>query len=325
MKHSIQGIEPILNKSSVGTVIVAGAHKAGTTTLHSLLSRHPQIAMSVVKETNRYCPDLWPILSHIQPLCDAEIKTLHKTGKTRHLGLIKNEETYNLCFSLNEKTRYRGEASPFYLRSTEAAQEIAHHHPEARIIVVVRDPIQRLLSHYAMEIRDARIPEPIALAIREEQDALHNGQKSEHGLLDSGRYGEGLSRFFHHFSSQQILVMDLSELRDTGHLTQRIASFLGIDPSSFDLQTSKQNASVSARNPHLNRLLAQSGFKDMIRNYLPQFMIDALKPLYYHPTRQEPQLDKDLHTELVQFFQPDVRRLVSLLGDKSWGWLDRYL
>ena len=54
-------------------------------------------------------------------------------------------------------------------------------------------------------------------------------------------------------------------------------------------------------------------------------MIDALKPLYYQPKRQEPQIENDLQTELVQFFQPDVRRLVNLVGDRSWDWLGRYL
>ena len=312
-------------KSTVGSVIVAGAVKAGTTTLHAILARHPQIAMSVVKETNRYCPDLWPFLSHIEPLSAADIQRLYKSGKTRHLGLIQNEQTYNLCFHLNPKTLYWGESSPFYLRSTEAARQIARHHPEARIIFVVRDPIQRLLSHYEMETRDARIPEPIALAIREEQSALNSGQKPEHGLLDSGLYGEGIARFLDHFPSQQILVMDLSELKNIEHLTQKIADFLRIDSSGFDPQIPNQNVSISARNPRLNRLLAQTGFKDMIRSYLPQSMIDALKPLYYQTSGQKLQIDKDLQTELVRFFQPDVRKLLALVGDKSWNWPDRYL
>ena len=309
----------------LGTVIVAGAHKAGTTTLYAILARHAAIAMSAVKETNRYCPDLWPLLPHLQRPTVAEIESLHAKGETRHLGLIEDEETYNHLFASRPGLRYRGEASPFYLRSSLAAQEIARHHPDARIIMVVRDPIERLLSHYAMEIRDARIPEPIERAIREEQADIQKGQKPLHGLLDSGCYGEGLSRFLEHFPADQMLVMDISELSNPEHLITQIARFLGIDPSGFATLVPNQNESVSARNPGLNRLLAQSGLKDLVRTWVPQSLIDALKPLYYGPKAQDLSLDEDLRAELVAYFQKDLQKLEALIGPKPWHWLKRYL
>lgn len=324
MNPSSPRTDATLNPTSLGTVIIAGAHKAGTTSLHGILSRHPAIAMSVVKETNRFCPDLWPFLTHLERITIKDIARLHEKGKSRHLALIQDTETYIQVFPKRQGLSYRGEASPFYLRSKRAAHEIAHHHPDARIIVVVRDPIERLLSHYAMEIRDARIPEPIERALREEWADLQNGIMPVHGLLDSGCYGEGLSRFYQQFPPDQILVIDISELSNTEPLLSRIATFLELDVSGFATAIPSQNESVSARNPFLNRLLAQSGLKGLVRAALPQPIIDALKPLYYRPEARKPSLSEDLHAELVRYFQKDVQQLVALIGPKPWNWLKRY-
>ncbi len=313
-----------LTDLSIGTVIIAGAHKAGTTSLHALLDRHPDIAMSVVKETNRYCPDLWPLLPHVKKTTSAEIAALHANGESRHLGLIQDEEGYARLFPSHPDVRYHGEASPFYFRSILAAKEIFDHHPNARIIVVLRDPVERLLSHYDMEIRDARIPEPIEAAIREEQAYMAKGIKPLHGLLDSGCYGEGLSRFFQHFPAEQILVIDFSELASAERLTPRIATFLGIDPGGFDCAVPNRNESVAARSPWLNRLLAQSGFKDFVRTWIPQSIIEVLKPLYYGSQKQKQSLDPDLRSELVTYYKKDIQQLLALIGPQSWDWLKRY-
>ena len=324
MNASLKRAASTLDSTAPGTIIIAGAHKAGTTSLYDLLSRHPAIAMSVVKETNRFCPDLWPLLPHLERLTQKDIAELHKKGKNRHLALIQDTETYIKLFPNRSGVRYRGEASPFYLRSELAAREIARHQPDARIIVTVRDPIERLLSHYAMEIRDARIPEPIERAIREEWIDLENGIKPVHGLLDSGCYGEGLSRFYQHFPPNQILVIDISELSHTQHLLSRIATFLDLDPFSFATAIPTQNESVSARNPNLNRLLAQSGLKGLVRAWVPQTIIDTLKPLYYRPEANKHSIPKDLQKDLEVFFQKDIQQLIELIGPKPWKWLNRY-
>lgn len=317
---------PVLtsNPPSMGTVIIAGAHKAGTTSLYALLARHREIAMSVVKETNRYCPDLWPLLTHLKRLTSEEVGRLHKKGETCHLGLIQDEATYAQLFASRPGLRYKGEASPFYLRSTLAAQEIVRHHPDARIIVVVRDPIERLLSHYAMEIRDARIPEPLERAIRDEELEMEHGRKPLHGLLDSGCYGEGLSRFYQHFPADQLLVIDLCELSNPEEITSRIATFLGVDPSGFSRGVPNQNESVSARNPLLNRFLARSGLKSLVRACVPQTLIDNLKPLYYRPETRKPPIDAERHAKLVTYYRKDIQQLLATVGPKPWDWLKHY-
>lgn len=308
-----------------GHVIVIGAHKAGTTTLHALLDSHLEVAMSLVKETNHYCTDLWPLLHHLRSFSKKDIDRLHARNERAHIGVIKEQEAYASAFPLRSESRYCGEASPFYLRSLDAAKNIAHRYPEARIIVLLRDPIDRLLSHYAMEVRDARVPEPIELAIQEEQQALKMGQLPFHGLLDSGLYGQGLSRFLEHFSDDQILMLDFAALSDPQRLSSEIAAFLDIDPKGFRSSVKNHNEALSARSPIVNRLIAQTGIKKLIRMFVPKSLIEAIKPFYYQPKTEDSHMDEKLHKALIDFFQDDVRRLQNIIGDKKPTWMEKYL
>jgi Sulfotransferase family len=310
---------------AIGHVIVIGAHKAGTTTIHALLDSHPEIAMSVVKETNHHCPNLWPLLQHVRSFSKKEIERLHAKNESAHIGVVKDRAAFASVFPLRVESKYCGEASPFYLRSLDAAKNIAQFRPDTRIIVVLRDPIERLLSHYAMEVRDARIPEPIELAIQEELQALKLGQLPFHGLLDSGLYGQGISRFLEYFSIEQILMLDFAELSDTQRLTSDIADFLRIDPTGFGSGVKNHNESLAARSPIVNRLIAQSGIKALIRMVVPKNIIEALKPIYYQPKARKNLMDEKRHQELLDFFRDDVRQLKNIVGDKKLTWIGKYL
>ena len=311
--------------SAIGHVIVIGAHKAGTTTLHALLDSHPEIAMSLVKETNHYCTDLWPLLHHLRPFSKRDIERLHARNEGAHIGVVKDRDAYASAFPIRTESKYCGESSPFYLRSLDAAKNLAHRHPDAKIIVLLRDPIDRLLSHYAMEVRDARVPEPIELAIQEEQQVLKRGQIPFHALLDSGLYGQGLSRFLEHFSIDQILVIDFAALSDTQLLISEIAAFLKIDRNGFKSNEKNHNEALSARSPIVNRLIAQSGIKGLIRRVVPKTVIEAIKPIYYQTKTKDNHMDELLHQELIDFFRDDVRQLQRLLEGKRLSWLDKYL
>ncbi len=308
-------------------LFVIGATKAGTTTLHALLNSHPAIRMSPVKETYHYCQDLWPVLSHIQSLNLAQVSALIQKGESRHNGLIKDVEAYQKLMASEGPERYQGEACPFYLRSTQAAALIQASHPNAKLIVVIRDPIQRALSHYRMEKRDALIPDTFEEAIREELCDLESGALSRHGLLDSGLYGEGLHRFRKYFPKNQLLILDIEDLNQRPLLDQTLSLFLKVDAEGFTNEAARLNDWGQARHQGLNRFLATSGLKTLIRNVLPRGMIEAGKAHFYQHISSdvsEP-IPKPLVTTLQDFYREDVRRLSGFLESPYPTWVDRYL
>ena len=315
------------NPQVANTVIIAGAQKAGTTSLYALLDSHPKIAMSVVKEPNRYCIDLWPFFAaHIKPHTSRDIEELIAHGKTRHIGLIQSEETYELLFKRPlANVQYVGEASASYLCSLDAAREIARHRPAAKIIVILRDPVKRLLSQRTMGERDAKSSISLETALRRERLERENGKHPYPSLLGSSLYGAALQRFYAQFPDEQILLVDFSELSEPERLILKIAAFLDIDPQGFTPSMPHRNKSVSARHVGLNQLLVKSGLKNVIRSLIPQILIDRLKPFYYQEKSNGQQLEEAIRQELMDVFRSDLTLLNALVGHKPWPWIETYL
>lgn len=309
------------------TVIIAGAQKAGTTSLYALLDSHPQIAMSVVKEPNRYCTDLWPFFAqHIKPQRPREIEGLITNGKTLHIGLIQDEGSYELLFKKPlADVKYVGEASASYLCSLDAAREIARHRPAAKVIVILRDPVKRLLSQRTMGERDAESSISVETALRRERLERENGKHPYPSLLGSSLYGAALQRFYAQFPREQILLVDFSELSEPESLILKIAAFLDLDPQGFTPSMPHRNKSVSARHVGLNQLLVKSGLKNVIRSLTPQILIDLLKPFYYQEKSDGQQLEEAIRQELMDVFRSDLTLLSGLVGDTPWPWIKTYL
>jgi hypothetical protein len=148
-----------------------GAPRAGTTSLWDDLDRHPQIFMSPLKEPHFFCsykPDFVPTVS--------------------------DEDDYLRLFADARPGQLRGEASPSYLRDTQAPTAIARVRPDARIVVMLRDPVARAYSEYWHRVRYGRQPRPFAEVIRA---ALDSPQRPTLGsrYLATGLYADGVERY----------------------------------------------------------------------------------------------------------------------------------
>ena len=105
-------------------LFIIGAMKSGTTTLHEYLDSHPQIAMSRIKEPGFFVEEL---------------------------TLRQGEDWYLSLFEQDDRFRYRGESSTHYTKLPVfrgVAERLSRFNPEARLIYIMRNPIERLVSHY---------------------------------------------------------------------------------------------------------------------------------------------------------------------------------
>lgn len=196
--------------------LILGAAKCGTTSLHRYLDTHPEISMSQVKELNFF----------IDPNC----------GK--HL------ERYRLFFDGDAPVR--GESSPYYLCAPLAPgvpERIAATIPDCKLLVMVRDPIERLLSHYVDDYAGNRESRPFEVAVVDELDDPFNR------YISPGRYAEQVGLFTSRFDDSRIMVVDHRELLAERLATlSRIFKFLGVDEhwSSRDF-TQMANTGTSKR------------------------------------------------------------------------------
>ena len=121
-------------------LFIVGAQKTGTTTLHYQLSQHSQIQMSAVKEPGYFCTDL-------------------QRESDKFLGErvgfpFREKKQYKKLFSEPHNFEYNGEASSLYLYSKTAAQEIRDYNPDAKIIVILRDPVEFLYSLHFQYVKE---------------------------------------------------------------------------------------------------------------------------------------------------------------------------
>ena len=115
---------------------IVGAPKAGTTSLYHYLNEHPEISMSSQKE-----PDYFS---------DADIQNEGMYYGKNRIDTIKK---YHSLFDDNSESKLKGEASVSYLFYKNVPQKIKAYNPDSKIIIMLRNPIERAFSHYLMDYR----------------------------------------------------------------------------------------------------------------------------------------------------------------------------
>ena len=191
------------------TVVVIGAMKCGTTALHRYLDSHPQISMTGWKELNFFIGDDEP------PHDRAE--AWWETGQW-HRGV----EWYASQF--DQGAPIRGESSPAYTSPDHgvAASRLADVLPDARLLYLVRDPVQRAVSQYRHHRRDGAERRPLSAALLD----------PESQYLSRGRYLERVRPFLERFSTARLnITVQERLLADPAGELERVYAHVGADPS----------------------------------------------------------------------------------------------
>lgn len=196
--------------------MIIGVQKGGTTALTEFLSQHPQIGMARPKEVHLFDAEDYAV--------DAPLAAI--------------DERYRGHFAHCPDARLRGEATPIYLFLPEVAAQLKRYNPALKLIVLLRDPVQRALSTHRMQRARGREPLPFALALlcerwRLRRDKAPRGQRSamrEHAYRRRGLYAEQLANLFAAFDRRQVLVLESEALlRQHSAVMRRTFAFLGVD------------------------------------------------------------------------------------------------
>jgi sulfotransferase family protein len=283
-RHRIHG-------GALPNLIVIGAMKCGTTSLHRYLRLHPEISMSAPKELNYFVKDLqW--------------------------GL--GEEWYRSHF--DPRLPVRGESSVHYTnfpRFDGVAERIHEFVPEAKLIYVVRDPIERMLSHYVhnraggYELLDA-------------EEALSRPS----AYIDRSRYFMQLSQYLERFVPERVHIITQEELNAEREQTlRRTFEFLGVDSGfaspEFDRQWETGHGK-GRRFSVLDRVARLPGMRVFDKSYdrLPEGMLWMIEKVAYSPRGapvEKPQISDGLRATLTETFRGDVAQLEQFAG-RSFGW-----
>jgi hypothetical protein len=221
--------------------LVIGAQKAGTTALYYYLAEHPRIVPSRDKELGFFAPELfadWPEHPNHRILCTRGV-TAFDDPRSYRRAVAWYHGQFPWPHELGRE-RLTFEATPEYLYYPRAAKRIFDYDPDMKLIVLLRDPVERAFSAWNMyrsfggyrpliyaTRRETRDFEP---AIQAELEELRTGQNSrDPGYVRRGLYHEQLARYFQLFDRRQILVLDSADLRtSTSTAINQVAGFLGL-------------------------------------------------------------------------------------------------
>jgi hypothetical protein len=297
--------------------LVAGVPKAGTTALHLALSRHTGLYMSAIKEPKFFLTDGPPPTKGGPG--DALTYREHVWRRDRYEALFDAAPPGALC----------GESTPLYLYDRAAMRRIRETIPAARLIVVVRDPVERAHSNWT-HLWSAGL-EPIgdfAAACAEEERRIAAGWASFWHYTGLGRYGEQLDYAFSLFPREQVLVLRYRQLVDSpAAVLNRICAFLGVAQGELT-EIPRENVTAHPRRTLALRAVSV-GMRgsDALGRLLPG-MADAaaaathrLERFAQRGSRERQPLGWQQRQALLPKFEDDIRLLEAVLGEDFGDWL----
>jgi hypothetical protein len=297
----------------IPNLFIVGAPKSGSTSLYEYLRDHPDVFMSVVKEPCYFAADL----------------ALDKSGNFMRYG--QDEELYFDLFAEAGDSNLVGEASTRYLYSHQAPRLIHGVSPDARIVAVLRNPVDMMHSLHAHKL--AAGTENItefeqALAAEDDRRAGRRIPPYSNPKLatytDRAMFGEQLERWFATFGRDRVRVIIFEEMvADPTLHFRRLLEFLAIDPDYQPDFFAAHNPAHGARSPVMRRVLQARGSQWVAWKLMPRLIGDlrtrtlvrrfSQSPLQRRKIERAP-LSPELRGRLETELAPDVQRLSQLLG-----------
>jgi sulfotransferase family protein len=297
--------------------LIAGVPKAGTTALHAALSRHPGLYLSPVKEPKYFLTGDEPPPAKGGGPGDALTYREH----------VWQRDKYQALFAAAPPGALKGEATPLYLHDQQAMRRIRDLIPDARLIVVLRDPVERAHSNWA-HLWSAGL-EPIGdfvQACAEEGKRVQAGWASFWHYTGLGKYGEQLSHAFTLFPRERVLVLRYRRLVDEPAATlDLLCEFLGVQAG---LLTEIPRENVTAHPEHtLAHRCAALGMRasHAVGQLLPgtagTAVTSRVERFLQRGNRERQPLSWDQRNELLAGFASDIQLLERVLGDDFSDWL----
>jgi Sulfotransferase domain len=289
--------EPVSStRSNLPDFIVIGAMKGGTTSLHHYLNAHPQVYMTKVKEVDFF---------------------------TEELNWDKGFDWYTKQFADAPAGTKKGEASTSYTkypRYSGVAPRIAEHLPDARLIYVVRDPMERIRSHYQHNV-----------AIGEEALPIERAVVENPGYVDYSRYAMQLDQYLEHYDADRVLVITSEDLLNKREATfKRVLGFLEVD-SDAEVDALEREYYKTEERPAYGPVVGAARrtlkrlFPKNVGLWRGRFLPDSIKrrigkPANEHEHMSSSRIPDEVKEHIAGELQEDVARLRSFLGQDFSGW-----
>ena len=285
---------------------IVGAPKCGTTAMNDYLKQHPDIFIPDVKELQFFGTDL----DLVRP------------------EMSREEYLSHFCSARNEKRI--GEASVLYLCSERAAQEIKEFNPLAKIIIMLRNPVDMIYALHSQLVYNGNEDITDFQAALDAEDDRRRGLRIPHSATvikvlfyqEMAEYSRQIKRYLDVFGKDQVHIIIYDDFKqDTAKVYRQALEFLQVDPN-VQINFNVINPNKTARWPSLHKFMYSrrgSWIRTAVRRLFPRSIIKYYKFLnrvYVQRQSMDPALRKRLQRGLT----PEVERLSELLGRDLTYW-----
>ena len=300
--------------------LIIGAAKSGTTSLANYLKQHPQVFIPPGnKEPNFFILEGLKLPSFAGP---AEPKILYEKI---YQYSVTDIDSYRSLFQEVSQEKAIGEASVPYLYFPQAAERIKKHIPDVRMIVVLRNPVDRLYSHYLM-VREKYLLEPLRLAqaIAQEKERIRNNWGWDWHYVSMGMYYKQLKLYLDLFDREQIKIFLYEDFcLEPVKVVQEICRHISVDDRFIPDLSTRNKVSYASRSLMLNRLLnTPNRIRASLKRLLPKTAYKRF--LSYGSSWNKvsiPPLAPDIRKRLKAVFREEIIKLQELIHRDLSAWL----
>ena len=280
---------------------IAGAPKSGTTSLYQYLCQHKEIEMCSIKE-----PDFFS--------CTALKKEQTYYGNDP----IQNLEKYNKLFS-NKKDLLRGEASVSYLFYDDVAKKIKKYNEKAKIIIILRNPVDRAFSHYLMDYR-------LGLVSENFEDIINKRINHKNALLyyqqyvSVGEYYHQVERYIKVFGPEKLLIINYEDFKNNlADTFEKICLFLNVSHTFKVDFTKSYNSFKRPRSKIVRWVYSFTKLRKILSQIIPKIAINYIIKMLFTESKK-PKLSTDARKFLISHYKDDIINLSKLLNQDLSSW-----
>lgn len=292
---------------------IVGAARSGTTSLDRYLSQHPEIYITQKKETHFFAAD------HFPPCLGPGDDRLSDL-------LIRDEDQYAQLFSGAAGAKAIGESSAFYLCFPATAERIAQTIPDAKILILLREPVARAYSAFTFTVRDGRETLGFEEGLSQEEERKQKGFEPIWWYKELSLYYKQVKHYLEVFGTQQVKVLLYDELFTNPEQTLRkVFAFLGVK-EDVGIDTSvRYNVSGFPKSRKLYSLLDNfiyrpDALQKRIKSLIPLHLRVAWASRIIGMSVDRVSLDSQVQAQLRAYFAEDVRKLEDLLQRDLLCW-----
>lgn len=292
--------------------LIIGAPRAGTTTLYHYLAQHPDVFMSEEKEPNFFLFD------------GSGPRFTGPNTRPAHARTARTIDEYRNLFAGAEGYAAVGEGSTQYLYSAHAAQRIAMRLPKAKLVAIVRHPVERAYSSY-LHLRGLgeEPAETFERALELEDDRKRDGWWPQYLYVDKGLYSRQVQQYLGVFPADQLRIYTYEDLSSRPEELRRdLFDYLEIDVTFTPTHVGRTNASGVPRAAWLHRLLTTpSPPKAALKRLVPRPVAEYIHQGIRRMNLDTPALAPDTRAHLLNAFRADTLQLQGLIGRDLTAWL----